>query len=324
MDSSTPGLAFVRSLVRDAVLIKPRFLGVNFRDVIHEQLRTKHEGACSRHGYILSGSIAMHRVSLGHVEAATLNGDVRFDVQYYASICNPPVGSRLAARVINMNKFGLLAHSGVQAPDGTFVPVIETIVTRHVTGMASEVDLDEVGLGDVINVEILGKKFELRDRKISVIGRVVKRIEVPSAADAASALLPAALDALGLDAARRRERRAGRSDADSDSGSDRSGVQAVGGDGEEEEETGGEDEVTDDEEEASEAEEGSLAEEDEGSDAGAGRGVGAVEEVDGASAVGGSSEDNGSSVGSDASDADDAGSAQSGGGGEFDYHGDDY
>lgn len=329
MDAS--GLTFTRSLVRDMVLVKPQFLGANYREVILEQLRSKHEGGCSRHGYILAGSIAMHRVSLGHVEAATLNGDVRYEVQYYASICNPAVGCRMAARVINMNKFGLLAHSGVQAPDGTFVPVVETIVTRNVTGIASEVDLDAIKLGDTIFVEILGKKFELRDRKISVIGRAVRRLEQPAEGEP---LLPAALDPLGVDATRRRERRErpatrGEADAASESG----GSEGGGDDGELD---GGDDEHSDEEEAESESDSGSSSGSSGGDDsadeelsvaAEVEEGEEGIEGSDVGESSSGGSDDAASENGSEGSNASGpgygAGSVQSGGGG-FDCDGDLY
>ena len=173
---------FVRSLLRDAIIMKPQLLGSNYREMVQQIMRMKVEGVCSRHGYVMSGSVALHKVSAGRIEGVSLNGDVRFDVQYYASVCNPPVGSILTARVVNTNKFGLLAHSGVTLPDGDFVPVIEVIMTKQpVAGISptddadatASIDLDAINAGDEVSVEILGKKFELNDDKISVFGRVV-------------------------------------------------------------------------------------------------------------------------------------------------------
>lgn len=169
---------FVRSLLKDTVLVKPHQIGSNYREVILHLLNKRFEGVCSRHGFIVPGSIAVHKINNAKVQAFSLNGDVCYSVQYYAGVCNPPVGSVLPARVINMNKFGVMAHSGIDSDDGTFIPVIESIVTRQTseafgTGLSSEVDLDSLKIGDSVFVEILGKKFELNDEKISVIGRVV-------------------------------------------------------------------------------------------------------------------------------------------------------
>jgi DNA-directed RNA polymerase subunit E'/Rpb7 len=170
---------FVQSIIRDVLLLKPHQLGSNFRAVIQATLRRANEGLCSRHGWILPGSVALRRVGDGHVEASTLNGDVRFAVQYSAEVCNPPVGAVVPARVVGSNKFGLLAHSGVTRPDGTFLPVLEIIITKMPSGEAdsrlhSLVALDGLGPGAEIWVEVLGRKFELNDDRISVIGRAVE------------------------------------------------------------------------------------------------------------------------------------------------------
>jgi DNA-directed RNA polymerase subunit E'/Rpb7 len=180
---------FVRSLLRDATLMKPQYLGSNYREVLQQQVRRKVEGICTRHGFIMPNSVSLHRVSPGRVEGVSLNGDVRFDVQYHALVCNPPVGAVLHARVVNTNRFGVLAHAGVLKPDGEFLPVVEAIATKQaITGPdASEVDLDSLSVGDEVHIEVLGKKFELNDDRISVIARVLKKQAQTSASGRAAA-----------------------------------------------------------------------------------------------------------------------------------------
>ena len=163
----------LRSPLRDTVLVKPHMIGSNYREVVLHLLRS-FEGVCSRHGYIVPGSISVHKIDNGNVQAFSLNGDVCYNVRYYASVCNPPIGAVLNARIVNMNKFGIMTHSVITAEDGTFKPVIESIITRQPAGptLGSDVDLDTLKIGDTVFVEILGKKFDLNDKKISVIGRV--------------------------------------------------------------------------------------------------------------------------------------------------------
>lgn len=177
---------FVRSLLRDATLLKPQFIGSNFREVLQQQIRDKVEGICSRHGYVLPNSVMVHRISPGRLEAVSLNGDVRFDVQYYAQVCNPPVGAVLPARVANTNRFGVLVHCGILQRDGEFLPVIEAIATKQpISGKSqpSEVDLDALSVGDDVRIEVLGKKFELNDDRISVIARIVGKVATQSDKD---------------------------------------------------------------------------------------------------------------------------------------------
>jgi DNA-directed RNA polymerase subunit E'/Rpb7 len=165
---------FARCLLRDIVLVRPQLIGSNYRELVEHSIRAKFEGVCSPHGYILPGSVSLHRIVSGRIEAVSLNGDVRYDAQYHASVCNPAEGTVLRARVINANKFAVLAHSGVLGPDGEFLPVVESFIMRQaLEGAPNEVDLDTLAVGDPVLVEIIGKKFELKDDRISVIGRAV-------------------------------------------------------------------------------------------------------------------------------------------------------
>lgn len=182
---------FQKCLVSDSVILKPHRVGKNVRDVIHSKLCQTFEGVCSRHGYILPGSIRLHHSSQGLLEGANLNGDVRYDLQYHALVCNPAIGSVIAARVVNMTRFGFLLHSGTIPGGGDAVAnlssIVETVVSRQsmYTSQANteivddalstgqSVDLDRIMIGDVVNVQVIGKKFQLNDRHIFVVGKIV-------------------------------------------------------------------------------------------------------------------------------------------------------
>lgn len=172
---------FQRCLVSDAIILKPHRIGRNVQQVIVEKLRVSFEGVCSRHGYILPGSVQLHFASRGSLEGANLNGDVRYDLQYHALVCNPAIGSVLSARVVNMSRFGFLLHSGASPKGGDSVAplssIVETVVSRQASYTAeapgSFVDLDTIQIGDVVNVRVMGKKFQLNDRHIFVVGRIV-------------------------------------------------------------------------------------------------------------------------------------------------------
>ncbi len=185
--------AFVRSLLSDAVLVPPQHLGGNFRDVLLRILTARNEGVCSKHGYIMPGSIALHVVDLGQVQASMLNGSVRFNVRYWARVFNPTVGMVLEARVVNTNRFGVLAHAGLMAPDGTFTPVVEAIIAKQVddhvlpTLPGALTDLDGLEPGQVVRVQVLGRRAQLSASTISVVGAILKPEGAAGAAGEAAA-----------------------------------------------------------------------------------------------------------------------------------------
>jgi DNA-directed RNA polymerase subunit E'/Rpb7 len=161
---------FVKTLLTDKIKIKPQFLSQSVKTHIQNLLIKKFEGVCSYHGYIKPRSIVIHKHSLGNVMAVSLNGDVEFKVQYFADVCNPSIGSIVQTKIVNSNKFGYLAHTGIHMHG--FMPILEIIIAKA-SSDASLVNEDFV-IGDEIFVEIIGKKFELGDKKIAAIARIIQ------------------------------------------------------------------------------------------------------------------------------------------------------
>lgn len=167
---------FHRAVLREKVKILPREIGSNVRDIILAKLQSKLEGACSRHGFVRPGSVRIQDLSDGRIEGASLNGDVVYQVSASAEVCNPAQGHIVPARIVNSNKFGLLAHSGIEV-NGRYLNILEIVITRHnfYGGSAQqEVPVDTVRVGDDVFVEVIGKTFELGDNKISIAGRLLR------------------------------------------------------------------------------------------------------------------------------------------------------
>ena len=164
---------FVRSLLTDTILLEPKEIGSNYIDVLHRKLNDTIAGKCSRHGLIEPNSISVRRVTQAEVVASALNGSVQFSVQYHANVCNPPIGAVIPARAVNRNKFGIQAHSGILYENGDFLPVIQSIVTTTAITKASEVDVNDIEVGQEFLIEVLTKQFHLGSPRIMVIGRIV-------------------------------------------------------------------------------------------------------------------------------------------------------
>jgi DNA-directed RNA polymerase subunit E'/Rpb7 len=164
---------FVRTLLSDKVKMQPRFITSSLQQQLLKSLKNKFEGMCSYHGYIKPQSIAIFKCSLGYIQALSLNGDVEYIVNYYADVCNPSIGSIVHTKVVNTNRFGILTQTGYTDPAGSFVPVLEIVVAKNMTNHTNDQNVDEITIGDELHVEITGKKFELTDKKISAIARII-------------------------------------------------------------------------------------------------------------------------------------------------------
>jgi DNA-directed RNA polymerase subunit E'/Rpb7 len=157
---------FYRVLLNDRIKVAPKYLSKEFRSHIVKKLKEGVEGVCSKHGYVKTDSIELYKVTPGNIELISLNGNIVFDVYYYADVCNPLIGNTLKAKVTNVNKFGILAESS---------NILEIIIAKNSVNIVhdTQIDLEQIQIGDTIMVEVLGKKFELNDKKISIVGKVV-------------------------------------------------------------------------------------------------------------------------------------------------------
>lgn len=168
---------FARMLITDRIKVIPSLIGGDLGEVIKNIVIKKYEGHCSQYGYILAGSIQIYKYSMGQLISASLNGDVVFTVMFNANVCNPFNGTLVKVTVVNMNKFGILGEYTINDGHGKKTTVIEVVIARNApsnsSAIASDVDLSSVKIGDVLTVEIVNKKFELKDKKISAIGRAV-------------------------------------------------------------------------------------------------------------------------------------------------------
>lgn len=156
---------FIRMQLIEKIKLEPAFISSSYRDEVLKRLKAKVEGICTKHGYIRTDSVEIYKVCSGRVELIGLNGSTVFDVHFWADVCNPLLGSVLKCRVSNINKFGILVEAG---------NIIEAIVAKNSVSIQSDVDLEKVRIGDDVMVEVVGKKYELNDKKISLIARIVK------------------------------------------------------------------------------------------------------------------------------------------------------
>lgn len=159
---------FIHALLSDKIKLKPCHITKDFEKHVFTKLKHTFEGRCTYHGYIKVDSIEIVKISCGLVKDITLNGDTIYNVSYYADVCNPVIGTTISVKVINTNMFGILAEKSVNVGSKSY-SILDIIVAKN-----NNNELDKIQVGNIINVEIIGKKYELEDKKITVIGKVVE------------------------------------------------------------------------------------------------------------------------------------------------------
>lgn len=155
---------YYRSLLNDKIKIEPKYLSKEFRQYVLSRLKDMLEGKCSKHGYIKTNSIELYKVAPGSIEMVGLNGNINYEVHFYAEVCNPLIGNVVRATVTNMNKFGILAEVG---------NILEIIIPKNSVNIVHDMDPESIVIGHQVIVEVVAKKYELNDTRISIVGRLV-------------------------------------------------------------------------------------------------------------------------------------------------------
>jgi hypothetical protein len=151
------------------IYLKPNELNTDYDTIFLKKIKKKLEGICSKHGYIKKGSIKIIKKTIGKIIKDHFNGNILYNIQCIGEICNPINGLISKCIVKNKNSMGLLAEGYYDNE-----PILDIIIPKITATIKSELNLDEINIGDEIFIEICGVKLLLYDNKISIIGKVIK------------------------------------------------------------------------------------------------------------------------------------------------------
>ena len=136
--------------------------GKNTKDLLVNHIKQKIEQRCIKDGYIKKDSVQLVSYSAPMVQADKLS----FMVVFECLICDPSEGDVISCTAINITKAGIRCEVMVE----TEKPVVVFIARDH---NFTNKRFTETKENDVIQVRIIGVRYELNDEYISVIGEIV-------------------------------------------------------------------------------------------------------------------------------------------------------
>ena len=136
-------------------------VGGNVMQLMESILR-RSEGKCCEQGYVKKGSIKIMHHSCGVIKGV----DVFIEVVFECKITNPLVGQVLACVVESNTKAGIRSRL-----DTTESPFIIFLARDHHYNNKQFADIQ---VNESFNVRIIGQRFELNDKYVSIIGELVK------------------------------------------------------------------------------------------------------------------------------------------------------
>jgi len=158
---------YSRCLITRNIVLPITGVGKNIRETIEENIKACFEGKCIVEGYIKTNSSKIVTHSSGLIIKGNL---ISFEVVFECDICFPVEGMLVSCIAKNITKAGIRAESATDIPS----PIVVFVTKDH---HYNSVYFSEVQEGDKINVRVIGQRFELNDKYISIIGELVKEKE---------------------------------------------------------------------------------------------------------------------------------------------------
>ena len=158
---------YSRCLITRNIVLPITNIGKNIKEVIEENIKSNFEGKCLVEGFIKPNSAKIITYSSGIIYRGS---SVSFEVIFECEVCFPVEGMFVSCVAKNITKAGIRAESATEVPS----PVVVFIAKDHHYNVTHFNDVKE---GDKINVRVIGQRFELNDKFVSIIGELVKEKE---------------------------------------------------------------------------------------------------------------------------------------------------
>jgi hypothetical protein len=158
---------YSRCLLTRKIVLPINVIGKNLDEVIEQYIHNNFEGKCVVEGYIKPNSSKIIRFSCGTIERGN---NIVFEIVFECDVCFPVEGMLISCIAKNVVKAGIRAESATDVPS----PIVVFVARDHHYSSQQFADIKE---GDKITVRVIGQRFELNDKYVSIIGELVKEKE---------------------------------------------------------------------------------------------------------------------------------------------------
>jgi DNA-directed RNA polymerase subunit E'/Rpb7 len=155
---------YSQSLLTRSILLPITMIGNNLKQTIEKDVAFNFEGKCVSEGFIKNGSSKIITYSSGIIKGS----DIIFEVVFECLICCPVEGMLIQCEAKNITKAGIRAESSDEKPS----PVVVFVTRDH---HYNSEQFSEVKEGDKFVARVIGQRFELNDKYVSIIAELVEK-----------------------------------------------------------------------------------------------------------------------------------------------------
>ena len=179
--SSDDGVLYSRAVLSHKVQLPFIIVGTNIEKTIQHTISSKIEGKCIVEGYVKPGSIKIINISSG-----TLKGRfIEFEVVFECSICCPVEGMQIKCYAKNITQAGIRAFTSLDEKNS---PVIIYVSRDH---HSTNEYFNSIREKDAIRIRVIGQRFELNDKQVSIIGELLPKAAAAAASSSSQGQGPA-------------------------------------------------------------------------------------------------------------------------------------
>ena len=142
----------------------------NISNKLQKILSKQYEGKCILEGYIKKNSCTIISYSSGTIKEGNT---ISFQIVFACEVCLPMEGMKVECVVKNVTKAGIRAEI-----DEETSPLIIFLARDH---HYQNTKFTNINPGDKVSIKIIGKRYELNDSYISIIGELDNSVQVKKA-----------------------------------------------------------------------------------------------------------------------------------------------
>ena len=147
-------------------------------DHLRQTVSGEMDGRCIAEGFIKPGSCILRSHSAGTFSA----GNIRFDLEIDCMLCCPKEGAVMNCVAKTVTQAGIRANASVREHEPS--PVVIYIsremhdATRLGESMQTQMPMDAIKPGDAMQIRVVGRRFELNDKQVSIIGEWIPGVMI--------------------------------------------------------------------------------------------------------------------------------------------------
>lgn len=156
---------YSKSMVTRKVRLPINAIGSGLKETLEQKIAYDIEGKCIIEGFVKPNSTKIITYSSGKI---TEKNFILFEVAIECDICFPVEGMLIQCVAKNITKAGIRA----EIPDENNIsPVIIFIARDH---HYTSTYFSSINENDEINIRVIGQRFELNDKYVSVIAEIIE------------------------------------------------------------------------------------------------------------------------------------------------------